>query len=181
MTANPEALEPCPHESFNADVRVNHLLDSGRFVAEVRINCIYCGDKFRFIGLPSGLDLNGASVSIDGTEAHLAIGTKATVANIFDGNCPVGYTVRKSDPPPRTYDGDVAALAPMLPDGWVTMDPSGQIMFWFTPPSFYEGLPPETSEWIGNSGVKVDGIKLTPCEDWRTSLRLLRGGKVVPV
>jgi len=85
----------CPHEHFNAHVSVNRLSDSGRFSADIRIKCIDCGEPFRFLGLPAGVDLNGASVSIDGTEANLAIGTKETVANIIDGDCPVGYTVRR--------------------------------------------------------------------------------------
>jgi len=85
----------CKHETFEAHVRVNRLKDSGRFNADVKIHCTQCGEPFRFLGLPAGLDLNGAAVSADGTEARLAIGTAETVANIFDGNCPVGFTVRK--------------------------------------------------------------------------------------
>ncbi|HKB35360.1 MAG TPA: hypothetical protein VKD72_02835 [Gemmataceae bacterium] len=37
------------------------------------IRCEQCGTPFRFIGLPAGLGLNGAAVSVDGTEARLAI------------------------------------------------------------------------------------------------------------
>lgn len=85
----------CQHENFDANVRVNRLLDSGRFSADIKIKCRECGEPFRFLGLPTGLDLNGAAVSADGTEARMAIGTKETVANIIDGNCPVGFTVRK--------------------------------------------------------------------------------------
>lgn len=86
----------CKHENFQAKVKVNRLTDSGRFSADVTINCIECGEPFRFLGLPCGTDLNGATVSVDGTEARLAIGTKETVANIIDGVCPVGFTVRRS-------------------------------------------------------------------------------------
>lgn len=85
----------CPHLNFSANVDVNRLEDSGRFSADVRIICADCGEPFRFLGLPCGLDLNGAAVSADGTEAHLAIGTAETVANILDGDCPVGFTVRR--------------------------------------------------------------------------------------
>lgn len=85
----------CKHEEFDACVDVNRLEDSGRFCADIRIKCRQCSEPFRFLGLPAGLDLNGASVSVDGTEAHLAIGTAETVANIIDGNCPVGFTVRR--------------------------------------------------------------------------------------
>lgn len=86
----------CKHEDFAAEVDVQRLEDVGRFAADVRIKCAQCGEPFRFLGLPCGIDLNGASVDPTGTEAHLAIGTAETVANILDGNCPVGFTVRKS-------------------------------------------------------------------------------------
>lgn len=85
----------CKHLDFSANVKVNRLKDSGRFSADITIMCVDCKTPFRFLGLPAGLDLDGAAVSVDGTEARLAIGTDETVANIFDGDCPVGFTVRK--------------------------------------------------------------------------------------
>lgn len=85
----------CKHEEFAANVAVARLLDSGRFNAAVTIRCAECGTPFRFLGLPAGVDLNGASVSPDGEEALLAIGTPETVANIIDGDCPVGFTIRR--------------------------------------------------------------------------------------
>lgn len=87
----------CDHENFDVDVRVNRLTDSGRLGADITIHCAVCGEPFRFLGLPCGLNLNGASVSADGTEARLAIGTAETVANIIDGVCPVGFTVRRTE------------------------------------------------------------------------------------
>lgn len=89
-------METCKHESFEAKVDVNRLTDSGRFQADVRIRCVDCGVHFRFLGLPCGLDLDGAAVSADAQEARLAIGTDETIANIMDGNCPIGFTVRKN-------------------------------------------------------------------------------------
>lgn len=86
----------CKHERFSAQVDVHRLEDSGRFQADVRIHCVQCGERFRFLGLPAGVDLNGAAVSADGTEGRFAIGTAETVSNIIDGNCPVGFTVRRS-------------------------------------------------------------------------------------
>lgn len=88
----------CQHEQFFAHVEVNRLEDSGQFSACVRIKCEQCGEPFRFLGLPTGLDLSGASVSSDGTEARLAIGTRETVANIIDTEGPTGFTIRKSKP-----------------------------------------------------------------------------------
>lgn len=87
----------CEHHNFSAQVNVNRLEESGRFNADVRIQCAECGEPFRFLGLPAGIDLNGAAVSVCGTEARLAIGTAETVANIIDGKCPVGFTVRRHD------------------------------------------------------------------------------------
>lgn len=55
----------CKHPDFEAQVNVNRLEDVGRFSADVTIRCALCGVPFRFIGLPGGLDLNGASVSVD--------------------------------------------------------------------------------------------------------------------
>ena len=86
----------CKHENFKANVTVNKLTDSGRFMADIRIHCNQCGEAFRVLGLPCGLDLNGAAVDVDGTELRIAIGTSETVANIVDGVCPVGFTVRRT-------------------------------------------------------------------------------------
>jgi hypothetical protein len=84
----------CPHESFDAKVDVYHLTDTGRFSADVRIKCRQCGTPFRFIGLPCGLDLNGAAVNPDATEARLAIAPKGEVIPMVDG-APMGFSVRR--------------------------------------------------------------------------------------
>lgn len=86
----------CKHMNFVADVAVNRLEDSGRFSADIKINCKECGEPFRFLGLPVGLDLNGACVSVDGTEARLAIGTDETIANIMEVSGPSGFTVKRT-------------------------------------------------------------------------------------
>jgi hypothetical protein len=49
---------------------------------------------FRFIGLPAGLDLNGAAVSADACEARLAIAPKGEVLSEIEGGV-VGFSVRK--------------------------------------------------------------------------------------
>lgn len=84
---------PCQHVNFVADVCVNRLEDSGRFNADVRIMCEHCKLPFRFIGLPTGLDLNGASVSVDGCEGRFAIAPKGEVITPLDGVG--GFTVRR--------------------------------------------------------------------------------------
>ena len=84
----------CEHKDFAAEVEVNRLEDVNRFSADVRIRCNECGQPFRFIGLPTGLDLNGASVSIDGTEARLAIAPKGEVVTPLEGI--QGFTARRT-------------------------------------------------------------------------------------
>lgn len=86
----------CSHLNFSASVDVSRLEDVGRFTADVRIRCDDCGCPMRFIGLPAGVDLNGAAVSVDGTEARLAIAPKGEVVSELEGT-PVGFTVRKRD------------------------------------------------------------------------------------
>ena len=88
----------CKHENFQSNVSIcritNNDGNADRFNAELRVNCVDCGEPFKFLGLPTGLDLNGASVSVDGFEARMAIGTDATVASILNDGC-TGFTVRR--------------------------------------------------------------------------------------
>jgi hypothetical protein len=63
----------CAHRGFNSRVVVSRLEDSGRFMADVRITCNECGAAMKFVGLTVGLNLDGAAVSFDGTEARLAV------------------------------------------------------------------------------------------------------------
>jgi len=84
----------CPHEDFHAEVDVHRLIDTGRFQADVRIRCKQCLTPFRFIGLPCGLDLNGAAVNPDGTEGRFAVAPKGEVVSILEGAA-AGFTVRR--------------------------------------------------------------------------------------
>ncbi len=94
----------CAHEDFEANVAVARL-ERGiegeqhlpmRFQADVTIKCTQCGLPFRFIGLPAGIDLEGASVSIDGCEGRFAIAPKGEVrVPLNDTECR-GFTVRKT-------------------------------------------------------------------------------------
>lgn len=90
------STDGCDHPGFNASVEVSRLEDIGRFTADVKIECAVCGVPMRFIGLPTGLDLNGASVSVDGTEGRFAIAPKGEVVSELEGT-PVGFTVRKRE------------------------------------------------------------------------------------
>lgn len=66
-------MSECEHKEFEARVEVNRLEDVKRFVADVSIICRDCRTPFRFVGLPVGISIGGASVSIDATEARLTI------------------------------------------------------------------------------------------------------------
>ena len=73
----------CKHMNFAANVEVARLEDSGRFMADITIKCSECGEPFQFVGLEAGLNLNGATVSIDGLEARMAILPKSQVMSPF--------------------------------------------------------------------------------------------------
>lgn len=92
----------CEHENFDSFVDIARMpeVEGGpitRFSASVRIRCSDCNQYFRFIGLPAGLDLNGAAVSIDATEARLAIGPKGKVVSVLDGDGVTGFSIRKKE------------------------------------------------------------------------------------
>lgn len=63
----------CDHRNFAAQVEVGVVEGSGQFMASIEIQCDDCGRPFRFLGLPSVLDLEGPAVDLLGTEARLAI------------------------------------------------------------------------------------------------------------
>ena len=68
----------CQHnKEFESFVNVNIIEDTGVWMAELRIMCAECGMPMRFLGLPHGLNLNGAAVTMDGLEARLAITDKS--------------------------------------------------------------------------------------------------------
>jgi hypothetical protein len=83
---------------FIAEVDVTRLEDTGRFSADVRIRCAGCGHPMRFIGLPMGLDLNGAAVSVDGKEARLAIHPWGEAVPGLSDDQPAGFRTINSMP-----------------------------------------------------------------------------------
>jgi hypothetical protein len=68
-------LQPseCPHENFEAWVKVGRMLDSGKFMAEITVSCTECDEPFRFVGVEAGLNFERPMVSIDGLELHAPI------------------------------------------------------------------------------------------------------------
>src|SRR5439155_15831666 len=82
----------CEHKDFEANVVVNRLEDIGRFAADVTIRCKECSLPFQFVGLPVGLNLDGATVSLDATEARLAIVPRGEAPTVL-GSFPRGFKV----------------------------------------------------------------------------------------
>jgi hypothetical protein len=66
-------MSSCDHRQFEAWVELFDLTDAGRYQLELRVRCAICGAPFRFLGLPIGVDLQGASMNEDGTHARLAV------------------------------------------------------------------------------------------------------------
>lgn len=91
-------MTPCKHENFQCYCDVNRLSPKegeppNRFMVDVRVECSDCKLPFRFIGLPAGLDLNGAATSIDACEGRFAIAPKGQVISVLEGE-PTGFSVR---------------------------------------------------------------------------------------
>lgn len=85
----------CPHLNFDASVGVCRLEDTGRFVAEIRIRCKDCNTPFQFMGLPPGLDFDGATVSLDGLEASIGIHPEGLRPSPLQAL--MGYTISKAN------------------------------------------------------------------------------------
>lgn len=84
----------CKHENFDASVSVARLEDVGRFMAEIRITCKDCGVPMQFMGLEPGINLEGATVSLDGLQANIAMHSKGLRPNPLQQL--MGYTIRNS-------------------------------------------------------------------------------------
>ena len=88
----------CKHEDFIANVRVERMEDIGKFAADVTVKCSQCGQPFKFLGLPGGSLMDGAAVSVDGTEARLAIAPQDAIPEY------IPYDMFSVVPKPRAID-----------------------------------------------------------------------------
>lgn len=85
----------CLHnKNTSAEVRLDYLEDSGRYMVSLSVKCADCGQPFRFMGLPMGLSLNGATINPDGLEARLAVGPADRTLHPLEGV--VGFGVKPS-------------------------------------------------------------------------------------
>jgi hypothetical protein len=65
--------KPCPHPDFVAEVSVGRILgETGQepigYAAEIRVNCVACGEPFRWTGVQAGLSSGRPMCSPDETE-----------------------------------------------------------------------------------------------------------------
>lgn len=86
----------CEHNDFESHVVISRLEDCGRFAADVTIRCKECNVPFKFLGLPWGVSLEGAAVSVDGTEARLAIAPQGEALPTLSGPMGFGVSFSKS-------------------------------------------------------------------------------------
>jgi hypothetical protein len=84
----------CEHKDFRADVSVHRLEDTKQFQANVKIECSQCHLPFQFLGLPLGMDLQGAAMSVDGQEARLGIAPVGSVPQPLDGTLLRGFRIK---------------------------------------------------------------------------------------
>jgi hypothetical protein len=68
----------CEHPDFGASVEVNRLYADpdgpiDGYMADLRIWCAACKEKFRFNGVPAGAMPNRPACSVDETELHVPI------------------------------------------------------------------------------------------------------------
>ena len=63
----------CKHDAFHTEVEINRINDGKNYNVTIQIWCQICGKQFEFIGLPLGVNFDGAAMSTDGKEARLAI------------------------------------------------------------------------------------------------------------
>lgn len=86
----------CSHMTFQVEANVHRLTktDDGPvtgYMADLRIHCADCGRRFQFLGLPPGMNLRGATTSIDGLEAHIALCPQGAEPSALD-NIAVHFT-----------------------------------------------------------------------------------------
>lgn len=96
-------LVRCKHDNFMCNCEVNRLSSTeggpiNRYTLDVRVKCVTCDTPFRFIGLPAGVDLNGAATSMDACEGRFAIAPKGDVVSVLE-DAPMGFSVRASGTP----------------------------------------------------------------------------------
>lgn len=69
-----EETPPCVHDGeFGVTVAIARMEDTGRFSADIRVQCARCGEPFRFLGVSPGVSWRRPMVSADGLELRAPI------------------------------------------------------------------------------------------------------------
>lgn len=74
-----EGKHDCGHTRFRTATRVTRMENDkikgqiDGYMLEIAVKCLECNKVFRFKNLPYGVNMNGATMSVDGLEARLAI------------------------------------------------------------------------------------------------------------
>lgn len=97
----------CEHEHFEADVAVQRLTKDEQagvavgpinaFIAEVRVTCAQCGEKFRFLGLDYGAGGATPTCTIDELTAHLPVRPASSDADFGLGVPALAIRVRREE------------------------------------------------------------------------------------
>lgn len=91
--------KPCPHEDFDVLVEVNRIVDEAdssvmkALIADIKVTCTTCAEKFRWTGAPTGMSFDEPRVSVDGLELHAPL-RPASGDPDFGLGLP-GFTVRQ--------------------------------------------------------------------------------------
>jgi hypothetical protein len=75
----------CKHHQFDANAKVFNLEDTAQFMVELTVTCRQCSLPFRFLGLPIGVHMAGATTNVDGLEVRLAIAPSDRSFHPLDG------------------------------------------------------------------------------------------------
>lgn len=88
----------CEHRVFKANVDVNKLLDTGRFFADVTVECAECGQAFEFIGPASGVSIHEPRVSQGRLELRCPITPRGVRPPPMPAGTVLGFDVRGDVP-----------------------------------------------------------------------------------
>lgn len=91
----PNNPKECKHEDFSVCANVIKLENTGQWTMDVTVDCMQCGHPFVFLGLPFGVNLNGAATSLDGTEGRFGLCPKGETPKTGGLS---GFTVNRLPP-----------------------------------------------------------------------------------
>lgn len=95
-SADPD--RPCPHQRTEVVAQVVHLTDAGGRVegysVELRLGCVDCGDRFRWLGLPVGVSPLVPTSDLEGFVMRAPVVPESVPDGFGQGLPGVGLIVR---------------------------------------------------------------------------------------